>query len=529
MQFTQLVWLTGLTYCLFGYAGFLSAEELPIESPEVIEQAVESQVEESSSTKGEASESEQTETENKEPETSAKEEPRTIEVVKSEVVVVEGEPKDCDCGEGVDCDCETDEEAEEKSSNSGALFRYRYMDEDNRLRPDGPDRSTYNLWRLSAVVNFEFDDLFEIYLQGIDATNFDENMPAMLTDVNRSDLAQGYGDLKLIDHGSETLHFRFGRQFLEYGSERLVSHYEWVNTFRNFDGFKLYYEGVHWKVDGFVMQSVNAAAGNEKRQPTSFDNPDENRWFSGLYTTYQGLNTGPIDFYWLWLRDDEPAANRLDGNRHTFGSRWEGTLPDQRECDEVERTWIWDIEAAWQWGSDDFQGITDGEVSAGFVSLMAGHVWNHLDWSPSIQGGFYWASGDDNPNDDQIKTFSPLYPDAHTYWGILDNLNGSNLIDYSLQASVHPAKGWTFSSAFHWFLKAEAADFIYDVAGNPLGPNGTDREIGNELDFVMTYQTEEKSEYQIGISTFWYGDAVTETALNRPDAQQIYFMYSSAF
>jgi hypothetical protein len=47
-----------------------------------------------------------------------------------------------------------------------------------------------------------------------------------------------------------------------------------------------------------------------------------------------------------------------------------------------------------------------------------------------------YGSGDDDPTDGDNNTVSTLYPLGHAYWGIIDNLNGQNLLDYSLQGSL---------------------------------------------------------------------------------------------
>ncbi|MAT16026.1 MAG: hypothetical protein CMJ46_12240 [Planctomyces sp.] len=410
----------------------------------------------------------------------------------------------------------------------GGALRYRYIDEDNRLRPNGPNRSTYDQWRFTPFVEFQYSDWFTAHVEAIDASTFDNDMPALGIDVNRADMLQFYADVKLLDIGEGKLTARYGRQFLNYGSQHLVSPLAWANTFRTFEGLKLFYQSADWDIDGFATQSVNFPAGN-KWQPTSFDNPDENRWFSGVYSTYKGVENNTFDFYWLWLRDDEPAVNALDGNRHTIGTRWAGSSPVKNSCGKVARTYIWDFEGGYQFGSDTFQGANDADVSAGFLSLMAGHVWNQVAWTPTVKGVFYWASGDDDPADNEINTFSPLYPLGHAYWGIIDNLNGSNLLDYSIQASVKPTTKLTLGSDFHWFQKDASADFVYNVAGAPLGPNYTDSDIGSEWDIVATYQVNVNVQVQMGYSTFWYGDAITETALNRADAQQLYTLVNWDF
>ncbi|QDU82361.1 hypothetical protein Pla110_41160 [Polystyrenella longa] len=414
-----------------------------------------------------------------------------------------------------------------KMSAGGAL-RYRYIDEDNRLRPNGPNRSTYDQWRFTPFVDFQYSDWLTAHVEAIDASTFDNDMPALGIDVNRADLLQFYADIKLLDTGEGTLTARYGRQFLKYGSQHLVSPLGWSNTFRTFEGLKLFYQSESWDIDGFATQSVNFPAGGQW-QPTSFDNPDENRWFNGVYSTYKGLPNGTVDFYWLWLRDDEPSTSALDGNRHTIGTRWAGTAPVKDSCGNVERTYLWDFEGGWQFGTDDFGTATDATVNAGFLSAMAGHTWNQVTWTPTVKGVFYWASGDDDPNDNEINTFTPLYPLGHAYWGIIDNLSGSNLLDYSIQGTVQPTKKLTLGSDFHWFQKDQSADFIYNVAGAPLGPNYTDNSIGTEWDLVATYQMNANVTVQFGYSTFWYGDAVTKTALDRPDAEQLYTLVNWEF
>lgn len=123
---------------------------------------------------------------------------------------------------------------------------------------------------------------------------------------------------------------------------------------------------------------------------------------------------------------------------------------------------------------------------------------------------------------------------GHAYWGIIDNLNGQNLLDYSLQGSVKPSSKLTLVSALHWFEKAESSDPIYNVAGAPLpnpgAPGTTDKDIGTEVDLIATYQAAKNLQLQTGYSWFFYGDAVTQdAAINRGDAEFFYFMSTLNF
>eukprot|EP00913_Durusdinium_trenchii_P023471 g22049.t1 len=422
-----------------------------------------------------------------------------------------------------------DGDAEETWYSVGGELRYRHLDERFRLRPQGNvRRDIYEQWRLTPFLQVE-NDWVTAYVQAIDASTFDPDIPVLPIDVNRADLLQYYADLRLWEFDGKPVRVRYGRQFLKYGSQHLVSPLAWANTFRNFEGFRAYYNDENWAIDGFATQPVNGAALNTFR-PTSFDTPDQSRWFSGIYTTYKNVPNGQLDLYWLWLREQEPRLTIMDGNRHTLGVRYAGNLPARDCCDAVLHTWFWDVEAGWQFGSDDFRtGGRRQDVNAGFASATAGLTLNRLPWQPSLKGIFWWGSGDDNPNDNEINTINTLFPLGHAYWGLIDNFNGANLLDYAVSVSVKPTKKLTFAATGHLFEKAQTSDFIYNIAGVGLGPLGAPRNIGQELDLVATYAHSKTLSFQAGYFWFWYGDAVTQTALARPDAQQFYFMTTWGF
>jgi hypothetical protein len=397
----------------------------------------------------------------------------------------------------------------------GGELRYRYMNEDDRLRPGGPGKSTYDLWRLTPHVELKRGDAFTAYVQAIDASIFNEELPVTGIDENRSDLLQVYGDFKIAEGEDGTLRGRVGRQFLQYGTQHLVSPLGWSNTFRN-----------------FATRPVNEAAGNVNRR-TSRDKADQSKWFSGVYSTWKGTENQKLDLYWIWADEDQDKVNRIDGNRHTVGARWEGKHA-VKECDRVVGTWNAELEGAYQFGEETFRTGINQDIQAGFVSANLGYTWNDVAWTPSLKGVFWYGSGDDDPTDGDNNTVSTLYPLGHAYWGIIDNLDGQNLHDYSLQGSVKPTSKLTLVSALHWFEKAESADAIYNVAGapfpNPGAPGTSDKDIGTEIDFIATYQATKNLQFQAGYSWFFYGDAVTnDAAINRDDADFFYFMSTLNF
>ena len=418
--------------------------------------------------------------------------------------------------------CLRDQEAGPFKYSVGGALRHRFMNEKNRIRPGGPAQSDYDLWRFTPYIDMSYDDTVSAHVEAIDASAFGYDAPLfpLGIDVNRFDLLQAYVDLKLAElEGGGTLKYRFGRQFLKYGSQHLLSPLAWANTFRNFEGHKLMYSTKEWDVDGFYMQSVNNGAGGSGYSDISFDTADSDRTVSGIYSTYKGMKDSTLDLYWLHFDEANDTVNRMDGERDTFGARVAGTKAI-KECDKVVGTWNWDLEGAFQTGTDSFLTGANQDVSAGFLSATGGYQFNSMPWSPKVNGIFYYGSGDDDPTDGDLNTVYTLYPLGHAYWGLIDNFSGQNLLDYGVSATVKPHDKFTFAATWHKFRLAEENDALYNIAGAPFALASDD--IGSEVDLVGTLALTKNINIQLGYFWFFYGDGVNNSPIARPDATQFY-------
>ncbi len=422
---------------------------------------------------------------------------------------------------------------------SGDL-RLRLMDEADRLRPGGPGRSKYELWRWRNRLDFRAGQRFRLFVELLDASQFGEELPPTGIDVNRWNLQNYFVDVALLERNGRPITLRVGRQELDYGSTLQVSSLDWANTRRNFEGFRIISPGDVLDIDAFVTRPVNtatylnpAAVGEPPlaRYDNARDEPDDTRWFSGIYLTYKGIENNLFDLYWYWLETDNEfdaawGAGSVGGDRHTLGLRWRTT---QQLLDENGAAWsIWklEVEGGFQFGKDNrtLADITARrDVWAGFFTTTATVTLPQAFWSPTVKFLYYWASGDDDPNDNHDGTFSSLFPFGHFYWGIIDNVTGQNLQDISLQFALKPLEKLTLATQLHWFDLDSRWDYLYNVAGVPLGtPNGT-AEIGEELDLIATYPIHENLVVQLGYSWFWYGSYVeSQPSLRRNDAKQFY-------
>jgi len=215
------------------------------------------------------------------------------------------------------------------------------MDEQNRLRKGGPGHSQYHLWRITPWVQLNVGEMIGGYVQAIDASMFGLDAPysAAPIDENRADLLQLYGEVRLPGMGEVQTKYRYGRQFLQYGNQRLLSPLGWANTYRNFEGHKLMLTSPDWDLDLFSMHSLNAAAGNVPR-PASFDKADQSRSISGAWSIWKGFEQSTVDRYWLFSNESDSLPDLMDDTewflRHSWRAR--GTWMPKRRGSLVAMT-----------------------------------------------------------------------------------------------------------------------------------------------------------------------------------------------
>lgn len=402
----------------------------------------------------------------------------------------------------------------------GGQVRFRQMDEANRLRPGAPGRGDYQLIRWRQYVDLKVSDWLRVYAEMIDAQMDNNALPATGIDINRWDAQNLFVDVRLAEFDDgRAVWFRPGRQELSYGSQRLLSSFDWTNTRRNFEGLKFFTRGKDWDFDLWFTRPVNTATfgdGPLAQFENHFDSPNMNHTFSGAWFTYKAMANQLVDLYWLWDRNSQLVQPGFaGGNRHTVATRWLRHFP-VGDGGDPERTWHSEVEGGYQFG-DDF----GKDVSAGFVVAGAGHTWNDVPWQPDLWFYYDWASGSSNPNGGTTSTFSQQYGLPHAFLGQIDNIARQNISDINGKFTVNPLKQLSFQTQYHWFDLANTGDVLYTITGSPLGKPHTGRHVGEELDLVSTYTFSPNFNVQVGYMWFWYGQFVENNA-PRGTAEQLY-------
>ena len=287
--------------------------------------------------------------------------------------------------------------------------------------------------------------------------------------ADRLDFHQAYLDVGSPASGPVPVTVRIGRQKLVYGSQRLVSPLEWVNTARVFDGVRIGIgAGPGRQLDAFATRLVPVT-------PTGLNDhgPTGSRMFNsqlhGVYYTDTSLVAGStVEGYWLLRR-----AARLHDAVHTVGTR----------VDSRYGPWSIDGELAVQTGS--YGGLDHRaalvHVGGSYTSGLPGRL--------KLGTAFNLGSGDDDPADGVHGTFDQLYPLGHAYYGYMDLFALQNLRNAEVTLEAALPRRTTLRVALQDFaLVAPGADAWYNVGGavvHHAGEAAISPHVGNELDITV--------------------------------------------
>jgi hypothetical protein len=411
----------------------------------------------------------------------------------------------------------------------GVQFRVRYVDQAYFAVPGAGSTAVdfrantpvsnndFVLFRTRFFAGYTPVDWLTIFGEGQNSSSAgDQRSPNPQVD-GPVDLYQAY--VRLGGTKEVPVSLKVGRQELIYGDERLVGAFDWDNVGRVFDAVKLRYEGDLGWVDAFASRVVipNDDAFN---QPNWYD------VFSGVYGSTRSL-VPKTELQLYFLADNVGAGSSQvvttygKGNSprdiYTIGTRFQ-TLPG------ALHGWDFNGELAGQFG--DFQyakgtpGVVNGqrlEQLAGAAHIEGGYTIPNLDWKPRLAVGFDYATGDNNPRDNNHNTFVNLYPTNHKFYGAMDFYSWQNVIDPYFKATIAPVKGLSVALTYNVFWLATTSDFFYQVNQAPRTTGGyglhpqNGSYAGQEIDLVATYTPFRFLQLQAGYGHYFTGDYINQT------------------
>lgn len=314
-------------------------------------------------------------------------------------------------------------------------------------------------------------------------------------DENRLDLQQVFVDIALGNDMKLSPVLRAGRQEMAYGSSRLIDVREGPNVRRTFEGVRLLTHAGDWRVDVIATRPVRTEIG-------SFDDEiDNDQALWGVYAAHaESLLFGSaLDAYYLGYRRqsarfDQGVADEL---RHTVGARLWGE----------RQGWDWNWELIAQGGR-----FGDGHIAAWSLATDTGYTWSDEQGQPRLGLSANAASGDKNPNDNDLQSFNALFPRGN-YFSELALLGPRNFFNLHPSIGFQPLAAVTVTADIDFFWRLETKDGVYNPGGGLLrGAQGSDeRFVGTELSLNVTWEINSRLTLTSIYSHFQPGAFIRET------------------
>ncbi len=321
---------------------------------------------------------------------------------------------------------------------------------------------------------------------------------------NALDVQQAFGDLVWGDNGAAAVAkgdtsfmVRVGRQEMGFGSFRLVTLREPTNARLTFDGVRTTLNVSKMTFDAFLVRPGEAKTG------VFNDGEDDNTTFWGVYSS---LPLAPekrlgLDLYYLGLdrRNTRFASGLGDETRHSIGARLWGRA----------HGWDHDTEFVFQFGQFDRASQSE-DIIAWTVASNTGYTFENAAWKPRLGLKLNVASGDDDPTDDTLGTFNPLFP-RNNYFNDATLLAPYNFFDVHPSITVKPTESVTVSASWDVFFRYSKDDAVFSPVGIVVPADASDdRFVGSSLslnaDWSITRQVSLAGSYV----HFFKGDVVKD-------------------
>jgi hypothetical protein len=333
----------------------------------------------------------------------------------------------------------------------------------------------YYLSRVRVEAKLKVNNYIDLFAMTQDGRVFGYNDPTKRPSgmMDSFDLRQVYMDV----HGefsAGALAFRLGRQYLIFGSKRLVGTADWSNSPAVFDAAKLNFTRSGVSVDVFAATRVSTI------NPYTFNEPKKGENLYGTYLIFNKLvPNAQVEPYLFWrtqpLVTDE-IKTKGDSDLATVGFRFLGKLPHR--FDYIS-------EIVFQRGT-----YATDKVSAWAGSWGMGYTLSKSARKPRVLFEYNYASGDKAKGDGRRGTFDQLYAVNHFYYGIADQVGWKNTRNYKIGIEVQATKRLKIQIDLNDFYLATLQDALYTDNGGTVITNtkATSKHVGTEPDVQVMYK-----------------------------------------
>jgi len=370
-------------------------------------------------------------------------------------------------------------------------------------------------------------------------------------------LVRNLGDVK-------GLSLKAGRQYLVFGNQSLLGHFDWANTGFSHDGFMFNYSGnknfetwLGWfrEADLNIGEGFSTGSFNNCGPAGSPTGCQSNN-ASNMVVFYNPIKSIPgflIEPHYILLTNDMPfnnagspvssalnsgiasntgnwVAKSANSIRHTVGNRIEMRKGNFDFINELE--YQFGQQASGQGPDPNRQNV---HINAWATRNWLGYTHYQSKWKPRFAVGFDYASGDGNGNCNApggnhtcttANTFENLYPTNHIHMGYMDVMAWKNMMTPSANIQFRPSARDHFEIWYNNFNLASARDNWYRASQTVYAfssNTNTAKHIGDEIDFTWTRMfADGKVALQASYAYMFSGDYIRQTLGNHSDQQWAY-------
>jgi hypothetical protein len=318
-------------------------------------------------------------------------------------------------------------------------------------------------------------------------------------DVQQAFAEISFGDTRpsAINTDATSFRIRAGRQEMGFGSFRLVTSREPTNARIAFDGARVTLNVERASIDAFLVRPTDQKIGLFN------DGQDDNTTFWGLYSALPMATDRSLmlDLYYLGLNRESArfASGVGDELRHSLGVRLSGKA----------HGWDHDTEAVFQFGTFD-QPARSQDILAWTIASNTGYTFEHVAWKPRIGLKLNVASGDDDPTDDRLGTFNPLFP-RNNYFSDANLLAPYNFFDVHPTVTLRPSETLTVTAGWDAFFRYSTDDAVFSPTGIVIPSAASDdRFVGSTLSLVAEWSINRNLTLAASYAHFFRGDVVRD-------------------
>jgi hypothetical protein len=358
--------------------------------------------------------------------------------------------------------------------------------------------------RLRLGLNWKSKEGWAIFLQPQYSLTDNHGSAKPTYTVHDLDIHQGFVDFKDANRK-----WRLGRQELVFGDQRLIGNGDWSAIGRSFDGARLTVGDRHSSTDLFLTKLGLAAP--KTNEPL----------IAGVYSTVTRSPKLSYDLYAIY----KSMAVTATTNQQIVTL---GTRPRWTSGKRLDAT----LEAAYQFGTNEARPVSAWAYAAVAGYTLPGRVGLRI----SIERDE--ASGGNPTGTGAYRTFDQLFPTNHSHYGIIDYMGWKNMEDTRISLRGNPAPRLTAQVDGHFFALRDGHDFWYGDNGRPMvGANGlalrdpsgaSGRDVGRELDFVLTYAPTKTYTVSGGYARFFPGSFVKNTNGGKADVSDWFYVQAHA-